>query len=57
MDTQQNARLHEWIARGKQSGRIREARTVVLAYGMDERAVLDGARYSIKHRRDLPGEE
>jgi len=32
--------LHEWIAMGKQSGKIREARTVVLAYGMDERAVL-----------------
>jgi hypothetical protein len=40
MDTQQNSRLPEWIAMGKQSGKIREARTVVLAYGMDERAVL-----------------
>ena len=40
MNTQQNSRLHEWIALGKQSGQIREARTVVLAYCMDEHAVL-----------------
>lgn len=40
MNTDQNLRLHEWIAIGKQSGRIRETRTVVLAYCMDERAVL-----------------
>jgi hypothetical protein len=40
MDTHQNPRLHEWIAFGKQSGKIRETRTVVLAYCMDERAVL-----------------
>jgi hypothetical protein len=40
MNVQQNSRLHEWIAIGKQSGKIREARTVVLAYCMDERAVL-----------------
>jgi hypothetical protein len=40
MDVHQNSRLHEWIAMGKQSGKIREARTVVLAYCMDERAAL-----------------
>ena len=40
MNVHQNSRLHEWIAIGKQSGNIREARTVVLAYCMDERAVL-----------------
>ena len=40
MDVHQNSRLHEWIAMGKQSGKIREARTVVLAYSMDERAAL-----------------
>jgi hypothetical protein len=40
MDTHQNPRLHEWITIGKQSGKIRETRTVVLAYCMDERAVL-----------------
>jgi hypothetical protein len=40
MDAQQNSRLHDWIAMGKQSGQIREARTVVLAYCMDEHAVL-----------------
>ena len=40
MNAHQNSRLHEWIANGKQSGKIREARTVVLAYCMDERAVL-----------------
>jgi hypothetical protein len=40
MNVQQNSRLHEWIAMGKQSGKIREARTVVLAYCMDEHAVL-----------------
>lgn len=32
--------LHEWITMGLQSGKIREARTVVLAYCMDERTVL-----------------
>ena len=40
MNVQQNSRLHEWIAIGKQSGQIREARTVVLAYCIDEHAVL-----------------
>jgi hypothetical protein len=40
MDTHRNLRLHEWIVLGKQSGRIREARTVMLAYCMDEHAVL-----------------
>ena len=40
MNAQQALRLHEWIAIGKQSGKIREARTVVLAYCMDERTVL-----------------
>jgi hypothetical protein len=40
MNVQQNLRLHDWIAIGKQSGKIREARTVVLAYCMDERTVL-----------------
>jgi hypothetical protein len=40
MSDEQNARLHEWIAIGKQSGQIREARTVVLAYCMDEQTVL-----------------
>ncbi len=40
MNTQQNSRLHEWIDMGKQSGQIREARTVVLAYCLDEHAVL-----------------
>ncbi len=40
MDTDQNLRLHEWIVIGKQSGKIREARTVVLAYCIDEHAVL-----------------
>lgn len=40
MDSQQNLRLHEWIAIGKQSGQIRQPRTVVMSYCMDERAVL-----------------
>ncbi len=40
VNAHQNPRLHEWIAIGKQSGKIREARTVVLAYCMDEREVL-----------------
>lgn len=40
MDTHQNPRLHDWIAIGKQSGKIREARTIKLAYCMDERTVL-----------------
>ena len=40
MNAYQNLRLHEWIDIGKQSGRIREARTVVLAYCMDEREAL-----------------
>ncbi len=40
MNTYQNLRLHDWIAIGKESGKIREARTVVLAYCMDEREAL-----------------
>ncbi len=40
MNSHQNMQLHEWIAMGMQSGTIREARTVVLAYCMDERTVL-----------------
>lgn len=40
MNTYQNLRLHEWLDMGKQAGKIREARTVVLAYCMDEREAL-----------------
>jgi hypothetical protein len=40
MNAYQNLRLYEWIDIGKQSGRIRDARTVVLAYCMDEREAL-----------------
>jgi hypothetical protein len=40
MNAYQNLRLYEWIDMGKQSGKIREARTVVLAYCMDEREAL-----------------
>ena len=40
MNAHQNLRLHEWIAIGRQSGKIQEARTVVLAYCMDESTVL-----------------
>jgi len=40
MNAYQNKRLHEWISLGKESGKIREARTVVLAYCMDEREAL-----------------
>ena len=40
MSAHQDLGLHEWISMGKQSGKIREARTVVLAYCMDERTVL-----------------
>jgi hypothetical protein len=40
MNAYQDLRLHEWIAIGKASGKIREARTVVLAYCLDEREAL-----------------
>ncbi len=40
MNAYQNLRLYEWIDIGKESGKIREARTVVLAYCMDEREAL-----------------
>lgn len=40
MNAYQNLRLHEWIDIGRASGTIREARTVVLAYCMDEREAL-----------------
>ena len=40
MNAEKNLRLHEWLLMGKQAGKIREARTVVLAYCMDERTVL-----------------
>jgi hypothetical protein len=50
MDAQQNPRLHEWLALGKQSGQIREARTVVLAYCLDEHAVLPWIRDVVQGR-------
>jgi hypothetical protein len=40
MNTYQHKTLSEWIAAGKQAGRIRNVRTVVLAYCMDEREAL-----------------
>jgi hypothetical protein len=40
MNAYQNLRLYEWIDIGKASGKIREARTVALAYCMDERDAL-----------------
>jgi len=40
MNSYQNLRLHEWIAAGRASGRIRDVQTVVLAYCMDEREAL-----------------
>ncbi len=40
MNAYQNLRLYEWIDIGKQIGKIREARTVVLAYCMNEREAL-----------------
>jgi hypothetical protein len=40
MNAYQNLRLHEWIAIGKESGKIRDTRTVLLAYCMDEREAL-----------------
>jgi hypothetical protein len=40
VNARQNLRLHEWLMIGKQSGNIRETRTVVLAYSITERIVL-----------------
>jgi len=40
MNTYQNMQLHEWIEIGRESGRIRDAQTVILAYCMDEREAL-----------------
>jgi hypothetical protein len=57
MNEHQNLRLHDWIAMGKQCGKIRESRTVVLAYCMDERTVLpwiaDVVRGSITEEKAL----
>lgn len=36
----QNLRLHEWIALGRESGRISNVNTVLLAYCMDERDAM-----------------
>lgn len=36
----QNMRLHEWIALGRESGRIANVNTVLLAYCMDERDAM-----------------
>jgi hypothetical protein len=33
-------RLHDWITQGKNVGRIRDVRTVMLAYCMDEREAM-----------------
>lgn len=38
--TYQNLRLHEWIERGRETGRIRDVNTVLLAYCMDEHDAL-----------------
>lgn len=40
MNSYQNLKLHEWIAVGRESGKIRDVQTVVLAYCMDEREAL-----------------
>jgi hypothetical protein len=40
MNTYQNLRLHDWISQGKDAGKIRDVRTVMLAYCMDERDAL-----------------
>jgi hypothetical protein len=40
MSIKRNLQLHEWIKIGKRVGKIRKARTVVLAYCMDECTVL-----------------
>ena len=40
MTAHPDLRLHECIAIGKQLGKIRDARTVVLAYCLDEREAL-----------------
>jgi hypothetical protein len=39
-NTYQNLRLHDWIAQGKNTGKIRDVRTVMLAYCMDEREAM-----------------
>ena len=39
-NTYQNMRLHDWIAQGKDMGKIRDVRTVMLAYCMDEREAM-----------------
>lgn len=36
----QNLRLHDWIALGRESGRINNITTVLLAYCMDERDAM-----------------
>jgi hypothetical protein len=36
----QNLRLQEWIAVGRETGKIRDVQTVVLAYCMDEREAM-----------------
>jgi hydroxymethylpyrimidine pyrophosphatase-like HAD family hydrolase len=40
MNTYQNLQLHEWIAIGRETGKIRDVQTVILAYCMDEREAL-----------------
>ena len=58
MNAYQNLRLYEWIDIGKQIGKIREARTVVLAYCMDEREALPWIADIVRgadHRGSRPG--
>ncbi|MBN2305180.1 MAG: hypothetical protein JXQ72_11915 [Anaerolineae bacterium] len=40
LNTYQDLDLREWIALGQRNDRIREARTVALAFHMDEREAL-----------------
>ncbi len=49
-NTYQNLKLHEWIAIGRESGKIRDVQTVVLAYCMDEREAMAWIADIVKDR-------
>ena len=49
-NTYQNLRLHEWIEMGRESGKIQDVQTVVLAYCMDESEAMAWIADIVKDR-------
>jgi hypothetical protein len=49
-NTYQNLRLHEWIEMGRETGKIQDVQTVVLAYCMEESEAMAWIADIVKDR-------